>query len=94
MTDITPLVANIYSIRVSVLSPLLHAACMDDILPKRYFNHVLQLVTACFILNKDSISHHDLRESERLMNKFHSEFMSLYSKFNKYCPLLDMYMYS
>lgn len=52
--------------------------CMENILETKYFDHVIKLVTACYLLNKDSISINDLMESARLINEFHSEFIQFY----------------
>lgn len=52
--------------------------CLEDLLPQRYFHHVTKLVTACYLLNKDSINQADLMEGERLINEFHFDFIQLY----------------
>lgn len=51
---------------------------MENILETRYFNHIVKLVTACYLLNKDSISNDDLRQSAKLLQEFHYEFVQLY----------------
>ena len=38
----------------------------------------MKLVTACYLLNKDSISNDDLRQSAKLLQEFHYEFVELY----------------
>ena len=43
---------------------------MENILETRYFNHIVKLVTACYLLNKDSISNDDLRQSAKLLHEF------------------------
>ena len=38
----------------------------------------MKLVTACYSLNKDSISNDDLRQSAKLLQEFNYEFVQLY----------------
>ena len=51
---------------------------MEGVLPLVYYNHIKKLVTACYLLKKHSISNHDLKESEQLIQQFHLDFMVLY----------------
>ena len=53
---------------------------MHNVLPLHYYNNIKKLVTACYLLNQESIGNRSITESKEILKEFHHEFVNLYGK--------------
>lgn len=53
---------------------------LKDVLPITYFEHYCHFVASIYILYGDNITENDLKNCEKWMTKFYSEYTDLYGK--------------